>query len=188
MSKYSGLLFAAEEHHCIGPFRFPILRTLLPGEAQGMRRFERQQAQGSYDSMRLAKKIATDKNIKPKEAIALLQNASQDDDLIFDYIEDMQSLNDKAPDETAQLCAYTTLALQFRGEVKLTPEADYIKTPDWSESDTQQIPVSMQQEINQFLNWERNGWPILLSPEGDEGKETPKTSTSTKPSSTATAP
>ena len=190
MTKYQGILFHTDAYHNIGPFRFPIMNALLPGEVTGMKLHEKMAAKGSYDFMRLAKKIATDKKIKPKAAMALLRGASEDDDLIYDYIEDMETLNENMPDETAQLLAFATLAMQYRGEVKLTPESDYIRTPDWDLSDSQQIPMSMQREIAQFLNWEANGWPTpedaidVIATSGAEGNEEKTTSTLTPHSST----
>ena len=36
MSKYASLLFSPTEYHEIAPFRFPIYRDLVPGEAKGI--------------------------------------------------------------------------------------------------------------------------------------------------------
>ena len=36
MSQYTGLLFSADEYWPIGPFRFPIYKDLVPGEAKGI--------------------------------------------------------------------------------------------------------------------------------------------------------
>lgn len=190
MTKYQGILFHTDDYHIIGPFRFPIMKALLPGEVKGMKAHEKLAAQGSYEFMKLAKKIAKEKEIEPKEAMRMLREASDKDNLIYEYIEEISTLNEKMPDETAQLLAFATLAMQFRGEVKLTPEAEYIRTPDWTLEDSEQIPMSMQRDIAQFLNWEANGWPTnyedaAATEFGAEGNEKTKTSTSTPPSSTA---
>lgn len=187
MTKYQGILFHTDEYHHIGPFRFPIMKALLPGEVKGMKAHEKLAAQGSYDFMRLAKKIAKEKEIEPAKAMEMLRAASDKDNLIYEYIEEITKLNEGMPDETAQLLAFATLAMQYRGEVKLTPDADYIRTPDWTLEDSEQIPMSMQREITQFLSWEANGWPTNEpQPEsGTEGNELPPNpSTSTPPSST----
>jgi hypothetical protein len=182
---YQGLLFPADSYHNIGPFRFPVYHDLYPNESRPMRTFEKEQAKASLDVMKLAKKIAKDKQITPKAAFEALRGDGDQQELIFEYAEEVQELQNDTPEEVDKIAAFVTILMQTRGEVKLTPEADYIRTPDWQASDTEQIPLKMQKEINEFIEWERSGWPKTDSEGNDsEGSTTQKVkpSTSTKQS------
>jgi hypothetical protein len=63
MSKYASVLFDTDEYHRIGPFRFPIYHALLPGEAKGIERLARLQTKSTYRTIKLAQRIAKDKNL-----------------------------------------------------------------------------------------------------------------------------
>lgn len=169
MSQYTGLLFTADEYWPIGPFRFPIYKDLVPGEAKGIEALAREQSKGTYASLKLAQRIAQDKKIPVKEAVELMSNANMESnqDLLFAYAEDLEALTNAGVSETAQYAAFSTLVIKYRGEVKLPKSKQWQKTDDWTEEDTNQIPTKMLKEIYQFVLWERDGWPE----DQTEGKE-----------------
>ena len=63
MSKYASLLFSPETYHEIGPFRFPVYKDLVPGEAKAMEELSRKQSRATFKSIQLAKKIGKDKGL-----------------------------------------------------------------------------------------------------------------------------
>lgn len=179
MSKYGTLLFPTpSEFHEIGPFRFPIHKELLPGELIGLERIDKQQSKATLAQMKLVRRIAVDKEITPKEAQDLLSNMSDDanGDILYQYIEEFQEVQNAGISPTQTQLAYVTLVMQYRGQAKLPKSRDWTLTRDWTTEDTEQIPSGMRREIYQFILWERDGWP---EPEGKpEEAETPELETS----------
>lgn len=181
MSNYAGILFKHEDFHVIGPFRFPIMKALLPAERRGMRDFEAAEAQASLGFMKLAKRIGKEKEMTAKQVFEILQAGNADHEIVFEYAEEMQALNAAAPDPLDKVSAFVTLFMQTRGEAQLDEDSGPIRTPDWEDHNTEQIPMNMQQEIYQFILWERNGWPTART-EGNGPRSTlrPTPGTSTK--------
>jgi hypothetical protein len=161
MSRYTGLLFTADEYWPIGPFRFPIYKDLVPGEARGIEDLARKQSKSTYASLKLAQRIAADKDIPVKDAVELMSNASTEDnqELLFSYAEELEALTTAGVSTTEQVAAFSTLCIRYRGEVKLPKEKNWTKTDDWTDEDTNQIPTKMLNDIYQFMLWERDGWP-----------------------------
>jgi len=155
-----GLLFPVTDFHNIGPFRFPIHKDLTPAEVKGITDIEKRYSKNTYDSMRLAKKIAADRNISNNEAVNLLQNANvEDNGIIYDYIDELEKLNTNQEDPIAKLQAYALILLKYRGEVK-DPESDqWESTQNWSEEDTGIIPTKLLTDMYNFIQWERTSWP-----------------------------
>ena len=169
MSRYTGLLFSAEEYWPIGPFRFPIYKDLVPGEAKGIEKIARDQSKATYASLKLAQRIAADKGIPVKEAVELMSSAGDEEnqELLFNYAEELEKLTSEGVSNTESIAAFATLCIRYRGEVKLPGEKKWQKTDDWADDDTNQIPTRMLQDIYQFMLWERDGWPE----DREEGKE-----------------
>jgi hypothetical protein len=167
MAKYDGLLFAPDQYHEIAVVKI-----------------EKQSAEIQLKTMDLARKIATAEGIKPKEAMNILANASDEknEDIIYKYLSELQALNDSAEEDIDKLISYATTLMQFRGQVKLTPDGAWEPTPDWAPEDTTKIHRKLLEEMRQFIIWERDGWPED-HPEGEVGNEpaapTPKVKTST---------
>lgn len=160
MSKYS-LLFEADTYHEIGPFRFPVYHDFTPGETKGFERLAKQHANSTYKSMQLAAKIAKEKNIKASEALKILSGITNDanQDYLFEYSDEVRELSDSVLSEQEQTAQFVTLFMQMRGEVKL-PESDHwTRTEDWTSEDTDTVPGALIKQINEFIDWERNGWP-----------------------------
>jgi len=174
MSKYASLLFAPEEYHEIGPFRFPIYHDLVPGEAKGIEALSRKQSRSTFASIKLAKRIAEDKGISTKEAIDLLSNASTDNqDVLYDYATELEDMQRNSIGAVEQQVAFVTLFMQHRAEVKLPKTKDWQKVPDWTESDTEVMPTKLMEEVFQMIAWERDGWPEPAS-EGKPPEDEPE--------------
>lgn len=159
MSKYASLLFPVEEYHEIGPFRFPILHDLVPGEAKGLEAINKKQAKHTFTSIKLAQRIAKDRDITTKEAIDLLAEGAESEEIFYEYAEEMEQLQALNLSAIDTKIAVATLLMKYRGEIK-TPEAEeWKKVPDWSDVDSEVIPSKVLDEIMQFVEWERTSWP-----------------------------
>jgi len=184
MAKYDGLLFAPEQYYEIGPFRFPVYKDLNPAEIKAVNKIEKQSAEIQLKTMDLARKIAKEENVTAKVAMNMLANASapENEDIVYKYLDELQKLNDSAEDEIDKLSRYATTLMQFRGEVKLTADGEWQATTDWTAEDTSKIHRKLLEQMQQFILWERDGWPEDR-PEGAVGNEsaaqTPKAKTST---------
>ena len=160
MSKYASLLFTPEEYKEIGPFRFPIYHDLVPGEAKGIEELARKQSRHTFSSIKLAQRIAKDKEITTQEAIELLGTGSEDNqDIFFDYASELEELQALSVGAVEHKIKHVTLFMRFRGEVKLPSEDTFKKVDDWTEEDTEKVPNKLLDEIMTFISWEQNGWP-----------------------------
>jgi hypothetical protein len=118
MANYASLLFAPEEYHQIGPFRFPIYHDLVPGEAKGIETIGRKQSKSTFRSIKLAQRIAKDKEITTKEAVDLL-STSENSDLLYDYATELEDLQRESVGAVEQQIALVTLFMRYRAEAKL---------------------------------------------------------------------
>lgn len=170
MSKYASLLFPAETYHEIGPFRFPIYHDLVPGEARGIEMISRKQSRHTFNSIKLAQRIAKDKGITTKEAVDLLGSSDENNqDIFYEYASELEQLQQLSVGVTEQKIAITTLFMKYRAEVKLPKSREWQKVDDWSEEDTENVPTKVLDKIAELISWERDGWP---APEGkEEGEE-----------------
>lgn len=169
MSKYASLLFAPEEYYEIGPFRFPIYHDLVPGEARGLERLSKKESRHTFNSIKLAQKIAKDKGVTTKEAVELLSEVSGDNqDIFYEYAAELEELQAASVGVVDAKIDKATLLLQFRGEVKTNKSKDWQKVEDWTEADTEKIPGKLLDKIVEFMEWERDEWP---SPEGNEATQ-----------------
>jgi hypothetical protein len=160
MSKYASLLFTPESYHVIGPFRFPIYHDLVPGEAKGIEQISKKQSRYTFNSIKLAQKIAKDKGITTKEAVDMLGNGNeQNQDIFYEYAAELEELQQLSISPTEQKIAITTLFMKYRAEVKLPRSRDWQKVQDWSEEDTENVPTKLLNQITEFVAWERDGWP-----------------------------
>lgn len=167
MSKYASLLFAPEEYHQIGPFRFPIYHDLVPGESKGIEAISRKQSRSTFASIKLAQRIAKDKGITTKEAIELLGNNDENNqDMLYDYAAELEELQRSSVGAVETQIAFVTLFMKYRAEVKLPKTKDWQRLDDWSETDTEAMPNKILEDVFRLIGWERDGWP---SPEA-EGK------------------
>jgi hypothetical protein len=180
MSKYS-ILFEADEYYEIGAFRFPVYHDVTPGENRSFNKLNKEHASSTYRSMQLAQKIAKDHKIKASEALKILSNISAEDnqDYLFEYAEEVQALSDGVLSADEQRANFVTLFMQMRGEAQL-PDQGWVRTTDWTDADTDEMPGALIRQIHEFIMWERNGWP-------SEGKESEPTPNSPSPKKTSTS-
>lgn len=160
MSKYS-VLFEADSYHEIGPFRFPVYHDFTPGESRAYEKLNKEFASGTYKSMQLARRIADENNMKPQEALKILGNisAEENQEYLFKYTEDVQSLADGVLSQAEQQAKVVTFFMKERGQVRDPETEEWIRTEEWTDEDTDKIPQKIVGEIYQLLMWERNGWP-----------------------------
>lgn len=157
MGAYSDLFFQDKEYYEIGPFRFPIYKDLVAGEAEGVEAIARRQAQNTYMLLRIAKTVAKTKKIAVKEALDLLSEANSDNDTFYEYADQLAEIQENSTTETEDQIEISTLFLRYRAELK--QDTEWVAVSDWTREDTLSIPRKTLIQITDFINWERNGWP-----------------------------
>jgi hypothetical protein len=186
MSKYASILFGAEQHHNIGPFRLPVYHDLVPGESRRIEEVSRKFTAASYKSLQLAKRIAHDRGITMKEAVNLLGRANEpeNEDLVMNYVSELEEIEQCQLSPTAQRIAFVTVLLKFRAEIKSPEDDEWRHVSDWSDEDTEHMPPALLDELFQFLTWERDGWPEAGKSPSPASKPPRKSSKNAEPSST----
>lgn len=157
MSRYAKLFFKEKEYHEILPFRFPIYKDLVAGEAEGVEDIARKQAQNTYSLLKIAKAVSKKRKIGVKDALELLSNTESDNEVLYEHAEELAEIQKDSSTVAEQQIEMVTLFLRFRGEIKETTE--WVETRDWTREDTLLIPSRLLNDIFTFINWERNGWP-----------------------------
>tara|TARA_B100000073_G_scaffold154903_1_gene127932 strand:- start:1547 stop:2059 length:513 start_codon:yes stop_codon:yes gene_type:complete len=159
MSKYTKLYFSEKVYHEIQPFRFPIYKDLVAGEAEGVEEVARKQATNTYGLLKIAKSLANKKNIPVKEALDLLgsTDAAENDEHVYEYIEELSAIQTESTNVAEQKILMVTLFMRYRGEVK--EKNKWVQLPDWTLEDTREMPSRILEQIFEFISWERNGWP-----------------------------
>jgi len=157
MSKYSNLFFSEKEYYEILPFRFPIYKDLVAGEAEGVENIARNQAQNTYTLLKIAKQLSKKKKISVKEALDILSDADSDNEIIYDYAEELAEVQRKGSTVAEQQIDMVTLFLKYRGEIEQGD--DWKPVQDWTREDTLAMPTRLMNDVFEFVNWERNGWP-----------------------------
>jgi hypothetical protein len=59
-----------------------------------------------------------------------------------------------------------TLFMRYRAELK--DKGKWIQLSDWEMDDTREMPRRLLDDIFEFVDWERNGWPEEGDDEDDE--------------------
>jgi len=157
MSKYSKLFFQEKEYYDILPFRFPIYEDLVAGEAEGVEAIARKQAQNTYTLLKIAKAVSKKKKISVKAALDMLSESDSDNEVLYEHAEELAEIQKESATVAEQQIEMTTLFLRFRGEIKQGEKWEPV--PDWTREDTLSIPSKVLNDIFEFINWERNGWP-----------------------------
>ena len=167
-SKYSSILFKAEQFHEIGPFRLPVYHDLTPGEAKGIDEISRKQSKQTFKSIRLAQQIAKDKKISTKEAIDMMSELGEEagQDIALEYTNELEQLQSETVSTVEQQVDFVTLVLQYRGEAKIKNKWQQLS--DWTIEDTHEMPKKLLEEIYTFILWERDGWPKEGKGEAEE--------------------
>ena len=161
MSKYASLLFSPEEFYEIPPFRFPIFRDLVPGEAKGIEEMTRMQSKSTFKSIKIAQRIAKAKGISTKEAVEFLSNISdgEHEEDIFEFAEELEELSSDQVGNIETQVSFVTLFMRYRAEAQINGKKKWEKLSDWTMEDTEAMPSEVMGEIFQLILWERDGWP-----------------------------
>jgi len=157
MSKYSKLFFGQKTYHEIKPFRFPIYKDLVAGEIEGIEDLARKQAKNTYALLKIAKDVAEKKDIDIQEALDALSDINQNQDLLYDYVDELADIQTEGQSVSEQKIMTVSLFMRYRAELK--ERSKWVQVPDWDEADTREMPRRLLDEIFEFVDWERNGWP-----------------------------
>jgi len=159
MSKYSKLYFGEKSYYTIQPFRFPIYKDLVAGEAEGVEEVSRKQATNTYGLLKIAKSLAAKKDITVREALDILSNTdnAQTDEELYEYVDELSALQAQASNVAEQKIEMVTLFMRYRAEVK--EKTKWTALSDWEIEDTRAMPAQLLDKIFTFIGWERNGWP-----------------------------
>lgn len=168
MSKYSSILFGADNYEEIGPFRFPVWGELVPGEIRSFEKIAKRQSRSTFKSLHLASKIAAERGITEDEAIELMSTLTLEEnkDLLYKYAEDLDDIQETSMSDWELKISYVTAFMQYRGEVKMPGREQYQQTKDWTTEDTEKTPKTLIQQIYDFCMKERDG-----KQEGEAKKE-----------------
>jgi hypothetical protein len=157
MSKYSKIFFGQKEYYDIKPFRFPIYKDLVAGEIEGIEDLARKQAKNTYALLKIAKDVAEKQEIPVQEALDALSDINQNQDLLYEYVEELADIQTQGQSVSEQKIMTVTLFMRYRAEIK--ERSKWVQVPDWEEADTREMPRRLLDDIFEFVDWERNGWP-----------------------------
>jgi hypothetical protein len=166
MSKYSKIFFGQKKYYDIAPFRFPIYNDLVAGEIEGIEDTAKKQANNTYSMLKIAKSLATKQGIPVQEALDALSDMGSNQDLLFDYVDELAEIQSQGQSVSEMKIETVTLFMRYRAELK--DKGKWIQLSDWELDDTREMPRKLLDDIFEFVDWERNGWP---DPEGDEDQE-----------------
>ena len=164
MSKYSKIFFGQKKYHDIQPFRFPIYNDLVAGEIEGIEALARKQASNTYALLKIAKDVSQKQDIPVQEALDALSDVDGNQDLLFDYVDELAQIQTQGQSVSEMKIETVTLFMRYRAELK--ERNKWVQVPDWEMDDTREMPRRLLDDIYDFVDWERNGWP-----EDDDSEE-----------------
>ena len=167
MSKYSKIFFGKKEYYDIEPFRFPVYKDLVAGEIEGIEEVARKQAKNTYALLKIAKDVAVKQEIPVQEALDALSDVNSNQELLYDYVEELAEIQTQGQSMSEQKIQTVSLFMKYRAELK--EKSKWVQVPDWEEADTREMPSRLLDEIYEFVDWERNGWPVEDEEEEAEG-------------------
>ena len=166
MSKYSKIFFGQKKYHEIKPFRFPVYNDLVAGEIEGIEETAKKQANNTYSMLKIAKSVATKQDIPVQEALDALADMENNQDLLFDYVDELAEIQSQGQSVSEMKIETVTLFMRYRAELK--DKGKWIQLSDWEMDDTREMPRRLLDDIFEFVDWERNGWPEEGDDEDDE--------------------
>tara|TARA_A200000159_G_scaffold58468_1_gene53984 strand:- start:175 stop:687 length:513 start_codon:yes stop_codon:yes gene_type:complete len=166
MSKYSNVFFGQKKYHSIPPFRFPIYNDLVAGEVEGIEEISRDQAKNTYSLLKIAKSIAEAKQIPVQEALDMLSDADSNQEILYDYVDELADIQVQGQSLSEQKIQTVSLIMRYRAEYK--EKKLWVTTPDWEVDDTRAMPGKLLDQIYEYVDWERNGWPQDKPEEAEE--------------------
>jgi len=167
MSKYSQAFFGKKEYYDIAPFRFPVYKDLVAGEAEGIEEVGRRQARNTYALLKIARDVSKQRGIGVQEALDALSDVDGNQEILFDYVDELADIQTKGQTLSEQKIETVTLFIRYRGEIK--EKSKWVLLEEWDIDDTRCIPTKVLDDIYEFVEWERNGWPSEDDEEASEG-------------------
>jgi len=167
MSKYSKIFFGQKKYHDIQPFRFPIYNDLVAGEIEGIEALARKQASNTYALLKIAKDVAQKQDIPVQDALDALSDVDSNQELLFEYVDELALIQTQGQSVSEMKIETVTLFMRYRAELK--ERNKWVQVPDWEMDDTREMPRRLLDDIYDFVDWERNGWPEDDDSEEDEG-------------------
>lgn len=169
MSKYSSVFFGQKSYYDIAPFRFPIYKDLVAGEAEGIEEIGRRQAKNTYALLKIARELAVQRGISVQESLDLLSDVNQNQEVLLEYVDQLSEIQTEGQSISEQKIQTVTLFIKYRGELK--EKRMWVTLADWQEDDTKAMPNRMLDQIYEFVDWERNGWPEEQDDDDLEGPQ-----------------
>jgi|TARA_B100001564_G_C20634527_1_gene669017 hypothetical protein len=167
MSKYSKIFFGQKKYHDIQPFRFPIYNDLVAGEIEGIEALARKQASNTYALLKIAKDVAQKQDIPVQDALDALSDVDSNQELLFEYVDELALIQTQGQSVSEMKIETVTLFMRYRAELK--ERNKWVQVPDWEMDDTREMPRRLLDDIYDFVDWERNGWPEDDDSEEDQG-------------------
>ena len=167
MSKYSKIFFGQKKYHDIQPFRFPIYNDLVAGEIEGIEALARKQASNTYALLKIAKDVAQKQDIPVQDALDALSDVDSNQELLFEYVDELALIQTQGQSVSEMKIETVTLFMRYRAELK--ERNKWVQVPDWEMADTREMPRRLLDDIYDFVDWERNGWPEDDDSEEDQG-------------------
>tara|TARA_B100000405_G_scaffold269429_1_gene208065 strand:+ start:3260 stop:3766 length:507 start_codon:yes stop_codon:yes gene_type:complete len=167
MSKYSKVFFGKKEYYDIEPFRFPIYKDLVAGEIEGIEAVARKQAKNTYALLKIAKDVSKKRDITLQDALDALSDVNENQEVLYDYVDELAEIQTQGQSASEQKIETVSLFMKYRAEYK--ERSKWVTVPDWEIEDTREMPSRLLDEIYEFVEWERNGWPLEDEQEEAEG-------------------
>lgn len=155
MSKYSDFfLLSSAEYQEIGEkLRLRKYGSWLAEEAWLREEQNKKRAQFTLKTIQLARHIAKAKEISEEEAFQLLQgDTAERAEILSEFSEDTSRLMNLVPSGREQFEDLVTMFFRNRGEV--FDGKKWRSTDEWEKNDTNKLPQSLLQEVENFMTQE----------------------------------
>lgn len=154
-SRYASI-FGSETKR-IGPFRFPVLKSLTVAERQTLEDLQRENAESGLSLYVLAERLRRDRDLSLDEAVDLLQQPNpEQNEILRDYAAELTVVLRNTGSASAVKARLVTAALVSRGQFQESI-GHWEPTDDWTEALTSSLPEGLINQIHQFLLTEQNG-------------------------------
>ncbi len=147
----------------IGPFRFPVLKSLTAAERQLLQDLQRENAENGLTLFTLAERIRKEKGLSLSEAVDLIQQPNpEQSEMLQGYSAELLVILKNATSAATVKSRLVTVCLATRGEF-LNEGGAWETTSDWHEGLTKSLPEGLIDQIHEFLMIEQNGGKPLKS-------------------------
>lgn len=170
-SRYASIF--GKEYKQIGPFRFPVLRSLTAAERQVLQDLQRKNAESGLTLFSLAERLKREKGLPMDQALQVLQDPNPEkSELLQGYAAEMLVILRNTESAMSIKSQLVTTCLSTRGEFQ-NEEGGWESTYDWTAEMTRSLPESLVDQIHAFLLVEQNGGKAPAKPKA-EPKSGPK--------------